>query len=552
MAVTSYPFDSQTTTENQYSRFFREIKSTGVVGDVASNALQVTATGSGMGLAIAPGAAAVRGHYVSSDAIASKTLGVGVSLARVDVVVLRLDPTLNQITIEVVAGTPGSGVPALTQTSDLIYEFPLAQIAVGVSVTTISNGNITDLRFFGGDEVGIWTTALRPAAPRTGRTGYNLTLQAFEYWTGSAWANVLTAFSDSAELDFSYTGGLTNAVAASVVAGSIANSKLADMNQATIKGRASGAGAGVPSDLSASQVKTLLAINSGDLSDFTEAAQDAVGSLVADSAELDFSYNDAGNSFSGALVTGSVANSKLNDMAASTIKGRASGVGTGVPTDLTPAQVKTALAITSSDITDTLPNSKLADMAASTIKGRASGAGSGVPTDLSNTQVKTILAIASSDLVDTVPNSKLADMTQGTMKGRAAGAGTGPPVDLTAAQIITLSGAAQLVETVTAISNSGSAVTVPDVTSATIHRYTLTANCTLTFPTAAAGKSFLLELKQDATGSRLATWPSSVKWPGATAPTLTLGAARSDLFAFACSNGSEWIAAVAGLNYLLA
>ena len=37
--------------------------------------------------------------------------------------------------------------------------------------------------------------------------------------------------------------------------------------------------------------------------------------------------------------------------------------------------------------------------------------------------------------------------------------------------------------------------------------------------------NFLLKLVQDATGSRTATWPATVKWPGGTAPTLTTTAA---------------------------
>lgn len=104
-------------------------------------------------------------------------------------------------------------------------------------------------------------------------------------------------------------------------------------------------------------------------------------------------------------------------------------------------------------------------------------------------------------------------------------------------------------EVVTAISNSGSAATVPDVTTATLHRFTLTANCTFTFPTAAAGKSFALELRQDGTGSRLATWPGTVKWPAATAPTLTTTVSKSDIFAFVCLDGTNWYGTTAGLAF---
>ena len=45
-----------------------------------------------------------------------------------------------------------------------------------------------------------------------------------------------------------------------------------------------------------------------------------------------------------------VTNVKLANMAAATFKGRAAGAGTGDPTDLSAAQAKTALAISSADV----------------------------------------------------------------------------------------------------------------------------------------------------------------------------------------------------------
>lgn len=48
----------------------------------------------------------------------------------------------------------------------------------------------------------------------------------------------------------------------------------------------------------------------------------------------------------------------------------------------------------------------------------------------------------------------------------------------------------------------------------------LTANCTLTFTAPPAGSTLNMTLTQDGTGSRLVTWPSSVKW-GGSAPTLS-------------------------------
>lgn len=99
-------------------------------------------------------------------------------------------------------------------------------------------------------------------------------------------------------------------------------------------------------------------------------------------------------------------------------------------------------------------------------------------------------------------------------------------------------------ETVNTVAASGAAVTLPDVTTATIHDVTLTANCTLTFPTPAAGKSFTLRLTQDATGGRTVTWPT-VRWPSAVPPVPSTGAGKSDLFTFLSISGTAWNGLVA-------
>lgn len=96
--------------------------------------------------------------------------------------------------------------------------------------------------------------------------------------------------------------------------------------------------------------------------------------------------------------------------------------------------------------------------------------------------------------------------------------------------------------------NTGTAYTI-DLTSGTVQNLTLTGNCTFTFPAATTtGRSFLLLLRQDATGGRTATWPATVRWPGGTAPTLTSTASRTDKFVFT-SDGTNWLASNAGQNY---
>jgi hypothetical protein len=101
-------------------------------------------------------------------------------------------------------------------------------------------------------------------------------------------------------------------------------------------------------------------------------------------------------------------------------------------------------------------------------------------------------------------------------------------------------------ETVTA--NTGTAYTI-DLANGSVQYLTLTGNVTYTFPTPVAGRSFILIQRQDATGGRTVTWPSTVDWPGAVAPTLTSTAQRVDKFVFTAIDGSNWLGSVAGQNY---
>ena len=94
--------------------------------------------------------------------------------------------------------------------------------------------------------------------------------------------------------------------------------------------------------------------------------------------------------------------------------------------------------------------------------------------------------------------------------------------------------------------NTSTAITV-SLSNGTVQILTLTGNCTLTMPTAGAGKSFIILLRQDATGSRTITW-STVNWAGGTAPTITATASKQDIFSF-FSDGTSWYGSVIGQNY---
>lgn len=83
-----------------------------------------------------------------------------------------------------------------------------------------------------------------------------------------------------------------------------------------------------------------------------------------------------------------------------------------------------------------------------------------------------------------------------------------------------------------------------DLTAGTLQIATLTHinNCTFTMPTASAGKSFLLFLKQPLYGGGSATF-TGVKWSGGTAPTITTTAFAVDILSFVF-DGTNWYGAV--------
>ena len=101
------------------------------------------------------------------------------------------------------------------------------------------------------------------------------------------------------------------------------------------------------------------------------------------------------------------------------------------------------------------------------------------------------------------------------------------------------------VESVVAIGTVSSSSTL-SLTSGTVQTATLTAStaCTFTMPTATAGKSFVLLLKQAAsTGNGTATF-TNVKWGTAGAPTITATAGKMDILTF-IADGTNWYGSIA-------
>lgn len=105
-------------------------------------------------------------------------------------------------------------------------------------------------------------------------------------------------------------------------------------------------------------------------------------------------------------------------------------------------------------------------------------------------------------------------------------------------------------ESYVAVTSSGAATTVNCETGNSFS-HVLTEATTFTFsnpPASGTAYTMSIEIIQDSGASGFAvTWPSSVDWPAATAPTLTATASAKDIFVFTSRDGgTNWYGFTAG------
>jgi hypothetical protein len=90
-----------------------------------------------------------------------------------------------------------------------------------------------------------------------------------------------------------------------------------------------------------------------------------------------------------------------------------------------------------------------------------------------------------------------------------------------------------------------------DLSSAGSFELTLSGNATVSFtnPPSNGTCGFSFAVTQDAGASGFTvTWPAGVKWPDGTAPDLTADAAKTDVFVFTTSDGTNYTGMSAGKN----
>jgi hypothetical protein len=155
-------------------------------------------------------------------------------------------------------------------------------------------------------------------------------------------------------------------------------------------------------------------------------------------------------------------------------------------------------------------------------------------------------AIQLGNTVTTLNNMTLANVTisGGTANGIAS---TNVTITSGTANAVTIGNGTytNYTESVVAIGTVTTTNTIA-LSNGTVQTATLTAStaCTFTMPTATAGKSFILLLKQAAAvGLGTATF-TGVKWGTAGAPTITAAAGKMDILTFV-ADGTNWYGSIA-------
>ena len=139
--------------QENWPKFFYNHISDGVISGVG-NSLQVYGNSSGMKVMVKSGSCIIRAHRgTNTNETELAIAAANATYPRIDLVVARAvygDPGESYMCLDVLTGAPSASpaVPILTQTAAVIWEIPLAQVAVAAGATTITAGNVTDARVY--------------------------------------------------------------------------------------------------------------------------------------------------------------------------------------------------------------------------------------------------------------------------------------------------------------------------------------------------------------------------------------------------------------------
>ena len=112
-----------------------------------------------------------------------------------------------------------------------------------------------------------------------------------DYLIGTADVTLPNARIPTATTTISWDFATPNQAKANIVAASVSNALLANMAQSTVKGRAAGAGAGVPTDLTAAQVQAILGLATSSTDNAVTRFDGTAGGLQNSGLTIDDSNN---------------------------------------------------------------------------------------------------------------------------------------------------------------------------------------------------------------------------------------------------------------------
>lgn len=200
MAQDSWPspgHNARAVTDLEYEKVAARFSEDGVYGTPADAA--VVSAGTGLSVNIrADVYGSLRGHAWTSGT-ETDTLAISGNISgqtRIDRVVLRLDRSDWSVRAVVKGGTPGAGVPSLSQsTGDTgTYEIPLAEATVLSGAGSVT---VTRKELYVGSRLRPATSSTRNSAPTLGELAYETDTGITRQWTGSSWRAVIE---DSGEI----------------------------------------------------------------------------------------------------------------------------------------------------------------------------------------------------------------------------------------------------------------------------------------------------------------------------------------------------------------
>lgn len=190
MAQGSWPspgHNARAVTDVEYEKVAAHFSDDGIYGTPADD--PVVAPGNGLAVNIRAGVyGSLRGHAWTSGATGD-TLAIAANASgqtRIDRVVLRLDRSTWTVRAVVKQGTPGGGVPGLSQsTGDTgTYEIALAEVSILSGAGSVT---VTRKELYVGSRVRPCTSSTRNPIPATGELLFEVDTGRVVQWTGSGW-----------------------------------------------------------------------------------------------------------------------------------------------------------------------------------------------------------------------------------------------------------------------------------------------------------------------------------------------------------------------------